>query len=108
MQFVHHSLYRVLQYNALCIIYYFLNLFCVTGLQKKKGAPVYGRRSCRNQALYPSTLPPIYLRQFLVDSTEQKTNLSGQVQVAPSGKKMRLITFFSLVLSLGGLGGLGW
>jgi hypothetical protein len=46
--------------------------------------------------------------QFLADSTEQKASSSGQVLPVPSGKKMRLITFFSLLLSLGGLAGLGW
>ena len=88
--------------------YYFLNLFCVTNLQKDKGTTVPDRRSCRNKAIRISTLLSIYLREFSADSTEQKANLSGQVQPGPSGKKMRLITFFSLLLSLGGLGGLGW
>jgi hypothetical protein len=88
--------------------YYFLNLFCVTGLQKNKGTTVHDRRSCQNKARYISTLLPIDLMQFLADSTEQKASSSGQVLPGPSGKKMRLITFFSLLLSLGGLGGLGW
>jgi len=98
--------------------YYFLNLFCVAESQKDtgtfadsykdKGTTLPDRRSYPNKAVYLSTLLPIYLRQFLPDSTEQKANLSEQVQPGPSGKKMRLITFFSLVLSLGGLGGLGW
>lgn len=93
MQFVHHSLYRVLQFNALCIIYCFLNLFCVTALQKDKGTPVPDRRSCQNKALRISTLLLIYLRQFLADSTEQKTDLSGQVQVGPSGKRCDSLPF---------------
>ena len=98
--------------------YYFLNLFCVAESQKDtrtfadsykdKGTTLPDRRSYPNKALYLSTLLPIYLRQFLPDSTEQKASSSGQVLPGPSGKKMRLITFFSLVLSLGGLGGLGW
>ena len=98
--------------------YYFLNLFCVAESQKDtgtfadsykdKGTTLPDRRSYPNKAVYLSTLLPIYLRQFLPDSTEQKANLSGQVLPGPSGKKMRLITFFSLVLSLGGSGGLGW
>ncbi len=89
--------------------YYFLNLFCVTDLQKDMGTTVPYRRSCQNKALYISTLLPIDLMQFLADSTEQKANPSGQVLPGPSEKKtMRLITFFSLLLSLGGLGGLGW
>ena len=88
--------------------YYFLNLFCVTGLQKDMGTTLAHRRSYPNKALYLSTLFPIYLRQFLPDSTEQKANLSEQVQPGPSGKKMRLITFFNLLLSLDGLGELGW
>ena len=89
--------------------YYFLNLFCVTGLQKYLGTALAHRRSCQNKALYISTLLPIDLMQFLADSTEQKANPSGQVLPGPSEKRtMRLITFFSFVLSLGGLAGLGW
>ena len=67
--------------------YYFLNLFCVaeshkdTGTfadsYKDKGTTQPDRRSCQNEALYLSTLLPIYLRQFLPDPTEQKANLSG-------------------------------
>jgi hypothetical protein len=88
--------------------HYFLNLFCVTGLQMYLGTTLAHRRSCQNKALYISTLLPIDLMQFLADSTEQKASSSGQVLPVPSGKKMRLITFFSLLLSLGGLAGLGW
>jgi hypothetical protein len=67
--------------------HYFLNLFCVTGLQMYLGTTLAHRRSCQNKALYISTLLPIDLMQFLADSTEQKANPSGQVLPGPSEKK---------------------
>jgi hypothetical protein len=88
--------------------YYFLNLFCVTDLQKDMGTTVPYRRSCQNKALYISTLLPIDLMQFLADSTEQKANPSGQVLPGPSEKKNDATHYlFQLTSFLGWFGRIG-
>jgi|694.fasta_scaffold138114_2 hypothetical protein len=97
--------------------YYFLNLFCVAESQKDtgtfadsykdKGTTLPDRRSCPNEALYLSTLLPIYLRQFLPDSTEQKASSSGQVQPSRIWKKDATHYLFQLSPFLGWFGRIG-
>jgi hypothetical protein len=97
--------------------YYFLNFFCVAEYQKDtgtfadsykdKGTTLPDRRSYPNKALYLSTLLPIYLRQFLPDSSEQKANLSEQVQPGPPKKNNATHYLFQLTPFLGWFGRIG-